>query len=215
MKKIAVILSGCGYLDGAEIRESVLTLLYLDQQEAEFEIFAPDSDQHHVVNHLTGEEQEGTRNSLVEAARIARGEIKPLKDLHAVGFDALIVPGGFGVAKNLSNFAFKGADAELFPEFAAVLQDFHVTKKPIGLICISPAVACAALKGIKVTIGEDADTAKAIKEMGGKHIEQASDEVYIDSANKIISTSAYMRDDKISNIATGIEKLVAKTLELA
>lgn len=215
MKKIAVILSGCGYLDGAEIRESVLTLLYLDEAKADVKIFAPDVEQHHVVNHLDQSEMEGPRNVLVEAARIARGDIQPLKDLYAVEFDALIVPGGFGVAKNLSDFAFEGAKTELFEEFFQILRDFNTTKKPIGLLCIAPAVAVASLKKITVTIGDDAETAAAIKEMDSKHVDCATDEICVDEKNKIVSTPAYMRDDKISSIGVGIKKLVEKVLELA
>lgn len=215
MKKIAVILSGCGFLDGAEIREAVLTLLYLDEADADVKIFAPNIDQHHVVNHLTQEESTETRNVLAESARIARGKITPLKELHAVEFDALVVPGGFGVAKNLSDFAFKGAEATLFAEFSAILEDFKVTKKPIGLICIAPAVAAAILKDITVTIGDDKTTAEVIAKMGSTHQEFASDEICVDEENKIVSTSAYMRDDKISNIAVGIKNLVNKVLELA
>ena len=215
MKKIAVILSGCGYLDGAEIRESVLSMLYIDANNAKAFCFAPNIDQHHVINHLTKEETKETRNVLAEAARIARSDIKPLSDLDAKNFDALIVPGGYGVAKNLSNLAFKGASAEVLPEFKQKLEEFLQQAKPIGLICIAPAVGVAALKQGVVTIGTDEGTASAINAMGGKHITCQTDEICIDEERKIVSTPAYMHDDRISVIASGIEKLVRKVVELA
>ena len=114
-KKIAVILSGCGVYDGAEVHESVITLLRLDQRGAQVQCFAPDIPQLHVVNHLTGEEMPESRNVLVESARIARGEVKDIKQANAEEFDALIVPGGFGAAKNLSAFDVKGAECSVNP----------------------------------------------------------------------------------------------------
>lgn len=215
MKNIAVILSGCGYLDGAEIREAVLTLLYLDRSQANVSIFAPDIDQHHVVNHLSGEETSESRNVLVESARIARGDVNPLADLDSSAFDAVIIPGGFGVAKNLSDLAFKGAEAKAIPELKTLLESFLEQNKPIGVICISPAVLVASLSKGTVTIGEDEGTAEVITKMGGKHLTCATDEICIDEENKIISCSAYMRDDNIASIASGIEKLVTKVVELA
>ena len=123
-KKIAVILSGCGVYDGAEIHESVITLLRLDQRGAQVECFAPDVAQLHVINHLPGEEMPESRNVLVESARIARGAVKDIGQANAADFDALIVPGGFGAAKNLSNFAVEGAGCSINPQVLALAEAF-------------------------------------------------------------------------------------------
>ncbi|MDG1287428.1 MAG: isoprenoid biosynthesis glyoxalase ElbB [Rickettsiales bacterium] len=219
MKNIAVILSGCGYLDGAEIRESVLTLLYLDQQGASVQCFAPDIEQMHVVNHLTGEEVASeSRNVLTESARIARGEVKDLAHLNATVFDALLIPGGFGVAKNLSDLAIKGADATVNDDFKRVTKDFLSQQKPIGAICIAPAVLAAAVSGDyapTLTIGDDADTAGAIEAFGGTHQNCESAAYIYDETLKIASCSAYMREDKLANIAKGIEQVVNKVMAAA
>lgn len=210
MTKIAVILSGCGYLDGAEIREAVLSLYYLDQKGAEVSIFAPDITQRDVVNHLTGEAKEETRNVLEESARIARGKVAPLSELNAADFDGLVIPGGFGVAKNLSDLALEGPNATVLPEFSAAVRAFYDAKKPIGAICITPAVVAAILKGegIKLTIGDDAGTAGAIKALGNQHIDCATDNSVVDAENNVFSCSAYMREDSISDVAIGIEQVV-------
>lgn len=217
MIKVAVVLAGCGHLDGAEIREAVLTLLALDRDGAEFQCFAPDIKQMHVVNHLTGEEVASeSRNVLVEAARIARGNIKNLKEAKASDFDALIMPGGFGAAKNLSNLAVKGAMGDVLPELKNLITEFISNKKPIGAICISPAVLALALKNevkANVTIGDDEDG--VIAATGSEHKSCKTNEICLDSKNLIVSTSAYMRDAALKDVAEGIEKLVAKVVELA
>ena len=169
-KKVAVILSGCGVFDGAEINETVLTALSLDQQGAQVEYFAPDINQHHVLNHLTGEEMPEQRNVLVESARITRGKSRDIRELKAADFDAVILPGGFGVAKNLSDFAFKGADCRLQEDTLQAILQFKEANKPVGLICISPALSAKIFaEGVRCTIGDDADTAAAITQMGGVH----------------------------------------------
>ncbi len=218
MTQIAVILSGCGYLDGAEIREAVISLLALDRAGAEVQCFAPDIDQHHVVNHLTGEEVNETRNVLVEAARIARGNIQDLSTLDASQFDGLVIPGGFGVAKNLSDLAFKGPDATVLPAFKEAITAFVRAGKPVGAICITPAVLVAAIgkeHHPTVTIGEDEGTAQAIEAMGGSHTPCASQNMVFDAKNNIVSCSAYMREDAIAPIAEGIEKTVQQVVELS
>jgi len=215
--KVAVVLAGCGYLDGAEIRESVLSLLALDKASAEVQIFAPNIEQHHVVDHNSNTECDQKRNVLVEAGRIARGEVKALPELKSDNFDALIIPGGFGVAKNLSTLAFKGTQAELNPDFAKIIHSFYEAKKPIGAICIAPAVICLALgaKGIEVTIGEDEEMAQVITSLGGKHINCSVEDIHLDEANRIVSTPAYMfADASIGAVSKGIEKCVAKVLEI-
>lgn len=218
MTKVAVVLAGCGHKDGAEIREAVLSLLYLDQQGADVSIFAPDMPQTDVINHLTGEVTRESRNVLVEAARIARGDIRPLSQAKAQDFDALVLPGGFGAAKNLSDLAMKGKDATVIPDYKRLLTEFLTQKKPIGAICISPAVLTAAVgKEFRpaVTIGEDAGTASAITAMGGIHETKATDHVAIDPKNKIASCSAYMRDDRLSRVASGIEKVISEVMNFA
>ncbi len=216
-QKVAVVLAGCGYLDGAEIRESILSLLALDKAGAEVQVFAPDIEQHHVVDHNSNKECAQKRNVLVEAGRIARGEVKALAELKTEDFDALIIPGGFGVAKNLSTLAFKGAQAELNPDFEKVIHSFYEARKPIGALCISPAVICLALgaKGIEVTIGEDEEMAQVITSLGAKHVKCSVEEIHMDEVNRIVSTPAYMfADASIGAVSIGIEKCVAKVLEI-
>ncbi|OQY01454.1 MAG: isoprenoid biosynthesis protein ElbB [Desulfobacteraceae bacterium 4572_130] len=215
--KTGVLLSGCGVFDGSEIHEAVLTLLFLDQAGAEIICMAPDIDQLHVINHATTEKTNEKRNVLVESARIARGEIKNLKDIKTSDLDALILPGGFGAAKNLCNFAIKGSDATVNSEVKRILNEMLTAKKPIGAICIAPALITSALSKInpEVTIGTDKETAAAIENMGGKHIKCNVNEIHIDKKNKIITTPAYMCGPGIKDVAQGIEKLVKKVLELA
>ncbi len=212
--KIGVLLSGCGFLDGAEIREAVLTYLALSKHNVEIISIAPNIDQHHVVNHLTGDEVSESRNVLVEAARIARGDIKDLATINPDDLDALLIPGGFGVAKNLSSFAFKGPEANFNPLVENFIKQIHSAKKPIGTICIAPAVINLLIPA-KVTIGNDAATAAAIQKLGGEHIDCQADEIMLDEKNKIVSTPAYMLDAPLHLISRGIEKCVNKTIELA
>ena len=216
MKKVAVILSGCGVFDGAEIHESVLTLLALTKSQAEYQCFAPDIQQMHVVNHLTGEVEEGlVRNVLVESARIARGDIKSLDELDATAFDALILPGGFGAAKNLCDFALKGADAKLNPLVAEKCRDFAQAKKPAGYACIAPAMMAEVYgRGVKLTIGNDQDTAAGIRHMGAEHIDCAVDDVVIDENNRVVSTPAYMLAQNICEAEKSINKMVESVLAM-
>ncbi len=215
--KAAVILSGCGHLDGSEIREAVLSLLYLDQQGVAVQCYAPDKAQHHVVNHLSGESEAGGRNILQESARIARGNVKPLHQLQETDADLLVIPGGYGAAKNLSTLAFDGASAWLEPEFTKAINAFYAAKKPIVAICIAPAVLAAALpqKGITLTIGEDSATAQIIEKFGNIHKVCASHEACMDEEHRIITCSAYMRDDALSNIAKGIEQAVSAAVKMS
>lgn len=216
MKKVAVLLSGCGYLDGSEIYEATLTLLALDQAGAEVQCLAPDIPQLHVVNHLTGQPTAESRNVLAEAARIARGKIIDLKKAHARDFDALIIPGGFGAAKNLCDFALKGSDMTVNPDVLAFARAMHEAGKPVGLACIAPAMAPAiGGKGTRYTIGNDAGTAAAIDATGGQHVECAVTDCVIDAEKKIITSPAYMYPARISEAATGISKLVKAVLDLA
>ncbi|MBK5398680.1 isoprenoid biosynthesis glyoxalase ElbB [Pseudomonas sp. TH39(2020)] len=214
-KKIAVILSGCGVYDGAEIHESVITLLRLDQRGAQVQCFAPNIAQLHVINHLSGEEMPESRNVLVESARIARGNIKDIREADVEDFDALIVPGGFGAAKNLSNFAVEGAGCTVQPEVLALAEAFAEAGKPVGLICISPALAAKIYgPGVTCTIGNDADTAATMNKMGATHKDCAVSDIVEDKARKLVCTPAYMLAQSISEAASGINKLVDRVLEL-
>jgi len=218
MKKIGVILSGCGVYDGTEIHEAVLTLLSLDKAQAEAVCFAPDIPQRHVINHLTGEVMENeTRNVLVESARIARGSIRNLKEIDAMILDGLIIPGGYGAAKNLSDYAFTGASCEVIPEVADAIMRFRQYGKPIGFLCIAPVIAAKLLgpEGVEVTIGSDPQTAADIETMGAKHVNAPVDEIIVSHGAKIVSSPAYMLGPSINDIAKGIDHLVAKVLELA
>lgn len=214
-KRVLVILSGCGFLDGAEIHEAVISLLALDRRGAQVQCAAPDKAQHHVVDHRTGQPTAETRNVLTEAARIARGKIVPLSAVSADDFDAVFLPGGFGAAKNLSTVAFDGPAAQVDPDLARVLQAFRSQGKPIGAVCIAPAVLVAALREGEVTIGDDPGTASAITAMGGAHYACPVTELHVDQARKIVTAPAYMYDARIADVAQGIEKAVAATLELA
>ncbi len=215
-KKVAIILSGCGVFDGAEINETVLTALSLDQLGAQVEYFAPDINQHHVLNHLTGEEMPEQRNVLVESARITRGKSRDIRELKAADFDAVILPGGFGVAKNLSDFAFKGADCRVQEDILQAILQFKEVKKPVGLICISPALSAKIFgEGVRCTIGDDADTAAAITQMGGVHQDCVVDGIVVDEKNRLVTTPAYMLAQSISEAAKGIHKLVEQVLAMA
>ena len=214
-KNVAVILSGCGVYDGAEIHESVITLLRLDQRGAKVQCFATDIAQLHVINHLTGEPMPETRNVLVESARIARGEIKDIREARVEDFDALIIPGGFGAAKNLSSFATEGAACSVQADVLNLAEAFAEAGKPIGLMCISPAIAAKIYgPGVICTIGTDADTAAAVSKMGGTHQECEVSEIVEDKARKLVSTPAYMLAQSISEAASGINKMVDRVLEL-
>ncbi len=218
MKTVAVILSGCGYLDGAEIRESVATLLALAKRKATVHIFAPDAPQTVVTNHLSAKATPETRNMLIEAARIARGKISPLSELPDLDYDAMILPGGFGVAKNLCTFANDGAAGKiLFPELERDIKGMYQDGRPIGAICISPALIALALKGekLELTLGADNGAADEIRKLGHTHIVTTPSEIHIDEAHKIVTTPAYMYDDAaIDEVFTGIDALVEAVLSM-
>ncbi len=217
MATIGVLLSGCGVYDGSEIHEAVLTLLALDRAGAEIQCLAPDMPQRDVVNHLTGEPLAESRNVLVESARIARGNIKDIKEVTAADLDGLIMPGGFGAAKNLSDFALQGAAATVHPEVERLLRELVDAGKPVGAICIAPATLARALadRHPEVTIGTDLATASKIEAMGAKHKACTVDMVHVDEKLRLVTTPAYMLGPGIKEIAVGIEKLVAEVVRLA
>ncbi len=218
-KRIGVILSGCGVYDGSEINETVITLLAIDRAGAEAVCMAPDIPQMHVINHLTGEPQAGeTRNVLIESARIARGKIQDLASVEASELDALMLPGGFGAAKNLCNFAVAGADCEANSDTARLIREMHAAKKPIAAVCIAPAVLAKVLGEQKIahklTIGNDEATAEALTQLGAEHIQCPVEDFVIDRDNKLVTSPAYMLAGRISEAAKGIEKTVKSLLDM-
>lgn len=216
MAKVGVVLSGCGVFDGAEIHESVITLLALDRAGAEVVMAAPDVELD-VVDHLLGEPTGEKRNVLVESARIARGEIIALGQLSATDIDAVIFPGGFGAAKNLCDFASKGGEAVANEEVRVLLRDMHAAGKPIAALCIAPAMIAAAIgKDLspQLTIGNDEGAAGGIEALGAKHVNCPVKEFVVDEENRIVTTPAYMLGQNISEVAEGIEKTVAALLNM-
>lgn len=213
MKKFAVILAGCGVFDGAEIHEATLSLYAIMKYGGSYEVFAPDIKQHHVINHITGEEMKEERNVLVESARIARGNIKPLNAFDAEDFDALLIPGGFGAAKNLSNFAFNGAEAGIHIEVKDAIQEMNRMGKPIGALCISPVLIALTLDNVDLTIGNDEATAQAIEALGSHHIETTHGDVVYDQDTRVFTTPCYMLDANILQIAQGAENIVKAMMD--
>lgn len=217
MKKVAVILSGCGFLDGAEITEAISTLIAIGQNGAAYEVFAPNKDVEE-TNHLTQKPTGQKRNALQEAARIARGEIQPLEQLKAKDFDALAFPGGFGAALHLCDFGEKGSGGHIDPQVARIVKEFHESQKPIAAICIAPAIMALALgkKGVNVTIGEDAGTASELEKTGAKHQNCAVEKYVVDHSNKVITTPAYMYGSaKPHQIFSGVSGAIAELMKMA
>jgi enhancing lycopene biosynthesis protein 2 len=209
MAKVGVILSGCGHQDGAEIREAVLTLLALEKAGVAYECLAPDIEQRDVVDHLTGNSVAGERRNVRrESARIARGKVRATDAAKAEEFGGLVIPGGYGAAKNLSDFAVNGTDCTVEPSIARLVRDAHAQGKPIGFVCIAPTIAARLIPGAHLTIGNDPGTAEAVTKMGARHVECASDSFVADDAQKIFSTPAYMCDATLPQIAAGIEGMV-------
>mgnify|MGYP001813258534 FL=1 len=214
MKKFAVLLSGCGVFDGAEIHEATLSLLAIAKQGGSYEIFAPDTNQHHVINHLTGDEMEETRNVLVESARIARGQIRDLKQFNPASFDGLLLPGGFGAAKNLSTWAFEGADASVLPGVEEAISGMVALKKPVGALCISPVILAKVLGKVDLTIGNDERTIDALDSLGANHVYTTHGEVVVDPDHMLVTTPCYMLDATIDQIADGANNVVDAMIKL-
>lgn len=215
-KRVGVILSGCGVQDGAEIHESVLTLLALDKADVQAVCMAPNRDQMHVIDHTSGNTLPESRNVLVEAARIARGDIADMASVDPATLDAVILPGGFGAAKNLCTFAVDAADCSVDPQVERIVRAVHSAGKPILALCISPAIVAAVFgKELHpvITIGQDAGTAAALEQMGARHQSAATTEVVIDDTNNLISTPCYMSATRIRDVATGINNAVSELLK--
>ncbi|KAM9324064.1 glutamine amidotransferase-like class 1 domain-containing protein 3, mitochondrial [Gastrophryne carolinensis] len=220
-KNVAVILSGCGVYDGSEIHEASAVLVHLSRAGVQSVIFAPDIEQMHVVDHVKGQPTEEKRNVLTESARIARGNIKELKELKVSECDALIIPGGFGVAKNLSSWAVQGKDCSVVKAVEEAIKAFHAAKKPIGLCCISPVLAAKLIPGCEVTVGCDtecekwphAGTAGAIKQLGCTHVNKQVNETHVDVKNKLVTTCAFMSNSPLHEIFDGIGEMVEDVLK--
>lgn len=214
-KKFAVILAGCGHQDGSEIHEATLTLWAIHRHGCEFQCFAPDIGQHHVLNHINGQEMAERRNVLIEAARIARGRIVSLAGFAPDGFDGLILPGGFGAAKNLCSYAFDGPECVVDPEVAQAIRAMHEAGKPIGALCIAPVIVAKVLgDGVVLTSGQNADTAAHLEAMGAKNRPTSHGEIVVDADKKVVSTPCYMLDSRIDQVAEGIDRLVVAMLEM-
>ncbi len=214
MRKFAVVLSGCGVYDGAEIHEATLSLLAIARKGCSYELFAPDIPQHHVINHLTGEEMDESRNVLVESARIARGKIRDLKLFNPEEVDGLLFPGGFGAAKNLSTWAFEAADASVLPEVEEAILGMARLGKPIGALCISPVILARVLGHVKLTIGDDEGTILALESLGAEHVITTHGEVVVDPEHHVVTTPCYMLDATIDQIALGAENVVSAMLKM-
>ncbi len=212
-KVFAVLLSGCGHQDGAEIHEATLTLWAIHKNGADYQCFAPDIQQHHVLNHITGQDMHEERNVLVEAARIARGNIQPLSAYRVDDFDGLILPGGVGAAKNLCTYAALGPDCTVNEEVARAVYTTHAAGKPIGALCIAPVVLAKVLNHAKLTIGQDESTANNIVAMGAEHISTWQGEIVVDEPNKIVTTPCYMLDSRVDQIGDGAENVVRAMLK--
>lgn len=214
-KKIALILAGCGRFDGSEIHETTLSLLALSQQGVDVQAFAPNIPQAEVVNHITGETIPESRNIMIESARIVRGDILDISQYNAGEYDALLIPGGFGVAKNLCSFAFKGSEMTVNKDIAKAIRDTYDEKKPIGALCIAPILLSKVLSGVELTFGQDEQTAKIAEEWGNKSQKTNAGEIVLDTPNRIVTTPCYMLSDtSISEVYTGISNLVKALLSL-
>jgi len=214
MKKFAIVLSGCGVYDGAEIQESVTAMLAVCRKGHSYQVFAPDIPQYHVVNHLTGEDMPGQRNVMIESARIARGDVKNLASFDPSQYDALLFAGGFGVAKNLCDFAIRGEDYTVTGQVATAIRSMHRAGKPIGAMCVSPVLIAGTIKGVELTLGAPCGASEAAEKHGAIHQVTTHGEVTVDRKNKIATTPCYMLDANIAQVAGGAENIVDELLKL-
>lgn len=213
-KKIAVVLSGCGVMDGSEIHEAVTAMLAIEQQGASYHCFAPEGEQAVVINHLTKQPSDEQRRMPVEAARIARGDISSLKSFRVEDYDAVLFPGGMGAVLNLCTFARDGEDCLVHPEVERVVREMHAAGKPIVALCIAPVLIARILKGVTVTIGSDPETALALKSMGAQHQVCSAAQVCIDEKNKIITTPCYMLDKNLKDVAQSTANAVRDLMSM-
>ena len=218
-KKIAVVLCGSGYLDGTEIRESVGALWALSDCGAQTQCFSPEGPQQEVVDHLTQSSRSEVRQMQVEAARIARSELQVLSELNSSHFDGLAIPGGFGVAKNLCDFAMKGESAQVSPQIEMLIRNFHQAQKPILALCISPILLALTFKNkvsLSLSLGAESDASKTIEKWGHQHQVTTADAFHVDTTNKIVTSPAYMYDNaSLAAIFKGIREATKAFLELS
>lgn len=224
--KFGILLSGCGVYDGAEIQEAVLTMLAIEEIDAEYTCISVDATQHHVINHLTGEEMPESRNMLVEAARIARGNIRNIRDVEPADIDALIIPGGFGSAKNFTKWAFEGPEGDILPEVKLLIVNMINIGKPVAALCVSPVVLAKALEGSGIvshmTIGTDKesspynidDFAAGLAKIGVDPVMKTVREIQVDTVNKIVTAPCYMMDANILEVRKNIRSAVEATRDL-
>jgi len=226
MKKIAVLLHGNGVYDGTEIHEAVLSLLAIAENGGEAVCFAPNINQYHVIDHTTGEEMNETRNILVESARIARGNIIDIKDLKVSDVDGLVMPGGFGTAKNLTKWAFDGPEGEIDKDVKRVITEFVSAKKPIVGLCMSPTTIAKALEdkeySVNLTVGTTKEKSpyeiEAISEgmnsLGHKAEMKSISEISFDEKSNIITAPCYMMEASIVDVRNNIKQAVDKLFSL-
>lgn len=224
--KFGILLSGCGVYDGAEIQEAVLAMLAVKEIDADYICIAVDAPQHHVINHATGEEMQESRNMLVEAARIARGDIRNIKDVEPAEIDALIIPGGFGSAKNLTNWAFEGPEGSILPEVKLLLINLMNIGKPIGALCVSPIILAKALEGsgihASMTLGTDKEASpydipgfnEGLAKTGTEPVMKTIREIQIDQENKLVTAPCYMMDASILDVRKNIRSAVEALRDL-
>ena len=212
---IAVILSGCGHRDGSEIHEAALTLWAIHKHGADYQCYAPDIMQHHVLNHTNGEEMNEKRNVFIESARISRGNLKKLDTFNADEHDALIIPGGLGAAKNLSSFAFDGDHCQVNNDVQKAVLSMIEHHKPIGALCIAPVILAKLVKGAIITIGNNIDVAAKIESMGAIHQQSSPTGITVDNENRVVTTPCYMYDSRVDQIGEGAEKVVKAVLAMA
>lgn len=213
--KYAIVLSGCGVYDGAEIHEAIMTMLAVESNGCQYELFAPNINQYHVINHLTGEVMDESRNVLIESARIARGNIRALSEYNAAEFDGIIFPGGFGVAKNLCSYAIDGTEMRIDKIVIGAVRETHKLGKPIGALCISPVMIAAIIPGAEVTLGSDTKFNDELITLGGKHTTTTNRQVVVDTKNRIVTTPCYMNSATLTDIKEGAYLLVKRLVELA
>jgi len=224
--KIGVLLSGNGVFDGSEIQEAVFTLLAIDEKNAEAICMAPDIDQHHVLNHMNGEEMPEKRNVLIESARIARGNIRDLAKVSADDLDALVIPGGFGAAKNLTKWAFQGPDGDINPDVKRIINEMVLNNKPVCGLCMGPTVIAKALEesGIKpgLTVGNTSQPSpyeidaisSGMEKTGATAHMKSIDEIMVDEKNKIVTAPCYMMEASIRQVRDNIKMAVSQTISM-
>jgi enhancing lycopene biosynthesis protein 2 len=225
--KVGVLLAGCGVYDGSEIQEAVFTLLALDENGAEAICMAPDINQHHVINHLNGNEQNETRNVLTESARIARGNIVPLDSVNVNDLDALVIPGGFGAAKNLNKWAFSGPDGSIVPEVAGLIQNMLAAKKPVAGLCMGPTVIAKALQNsgmnAKLSVGttsepspyDIAGISAGMNQIGATATMKSIREIEVDHQLGIVTAPCYMMEATVKEVRNNIKQAIDQLIVMA